>query len=144
VEEDAATMHLGEDFDHARPMWNAEVTFILRNHLDQLSREQSSLLSGQSSPSSSQATQIIQDTLAYTSSLNTYPSPDAVNTAHDLHQHYPALSEWELALINNCRIDEVDECLSLIPSLREKVERGVIDTQQIEQLLNALKQFQIQ
>ena len=138
VEEDAATVSLGDDFAHARPMWNAEVTFILRNYLAQQSASPSP------SPLPPSQASVLQDTLAYTASLNQYASPDAVNAAHELVHKYSEVSEWEMALINNTRIDDVDEALSLLPTMRGKVERGEMERDKVEELLTELKRFQVQ
>ena len=138
VDEDAATVSLGEDFEHARPMWNSEVTFILRNFIEQQQQNPSP------SPLPPTQAQVLHDTLAYTSSLNQYASPEAVNAAHELMGKFVELSGWEMALINNCRIDDVDECISLLPTIRGKVERGEMEREKVEQLLAELKRFQVQ
>ena len=119
-------------------MWNAEVTFILRNYLDQ----QSTLAT--SSPLPPSQSTVINDTLTYVSQLNQYANPDQVNAAHELLQRYPEVNAWELAVINNVKVDEVDECLTLLPTIRVKVERGEIEKERIEELLTELRRYQIQ
>ena len=119
-------------------MWNAEVTFILRNYLEQQTTNPSP------NPLPPSQAQVLQDTLSYASSLNQYANPDAVNTAHELLHKYAEVSEWEMALINNCKVDDVDECLSLLPTVRGKVERGDMERDKVEELLNELKRFQLQ
>jgi hypothetical protein len=52
------------------------------------------------------------------------------------------LDKWELALMNNLKIDDLDECLTLLPTLRAKKEAGQIDTEQIERILADLKRYQ--
>ena len=47
-----------------------------------------------------------------------------------------------MAVINNLKIDEVDECLSLIPTLKQKIESNEIEKETSEQLLNDLKRYQ--
>ena len=129
---------LSTDFEHARPMWNAEVTFILRNYLDQ----QSTLATATPLPVT-QST-VITDTLTYVASLNQYANPDQVNAAHELLSRFPEVNGWELAVVNNVKVDEVDECLTLLPTIRAKVERGDIEKERIEELLTELRRYQIQ
>ena len=119
-------------------MWNAEVTFILRNYLDQ----QSTLATASPLPPS-QST-VIADTLHYAAQLNQYANPDQVNAAHELLQRYPEVNAWELAVVNNVKVDEVDECLTLLPTIRAKVDRGEIEKERIEELLTELRRYQIQ
>ncbi len=65
-----------------------------------------------------------------------------------VHDSYPQVSDWEIAVINNCRIDEVEEALALLPTLKAKTEKGpngedpVLDYEQIENLLTELKRYQ--
>jgi len=111
------------------------VTFVIENYLKQNPGSLESLPAAQA--------RVIQETLTYASSLNQYPNPDAITAAHALTDKFE-LTEWELAVINNCKIDDVDECLSLVPSIRKKVEENVIDKDKLEEAFRELKRFQNQ
>lgn len=52
------------------------------------------------------------------------------------------LDKWELAMLNNLRIDDYEECLTLVPTLRHKVEAEQIDKETVEQILADLKRYQ--
>ena len=59
-----------------------------------------------------------------------------------LLEKYPILDKWELAMLNNLRIDDYEECLTLVPTLRHKVEAEQIDKETVEQILADLKRYQ--
>lgn len=86
---------------------------------------------------------LINTTLVYVRSLNNYPNKESIDEAHNLLTKYSFLSEWELALINNLRIDDTEECFALIPTLKLKVNQGLIQAEQVTQLLNDLKRYQL-
>lgn len=55
---------------------------------------------------------------------------------------YPALDKWELALLNNLRIDDYEEALTLVPTLKTKIEQESMDKEMVENILSELKRYQ--
>lgn len=55
---------------------------------------------------------------------------------------YPSLDKWELALLNNLRIDDYEEALTLVPTLKAKVEQEIMDKEMLENILSELKRYQ--
>lgn len=144
-EEDAATMQLGEDFADARPLWNAEVNLILKHHIDGLKKEEGKAEQHTVPP-------MIEQTLIYVKGLNNFLRQEAIEEAQALLAKYPSVSRWELALLNNLRIDDYEECITLVPTLRQKIEAyennanvpatQKMDRESLNQLLAELKKYQ--
>lgn len=142
-EEDAAQGQLGDDFADARPLWNAEVNLILAHHVEGVKKEEGKEQAHQ---------QMVQETLNYVRSLNNYQREEAIEEAQGLLLKYPGINRWELAMLNNLRIDDLEECLTLIPTIRQKVEafdngaqvapQHKIDRESLVHLLAELKKYQ--
>lgn len=141
VEEDASIQQLGSDFTNARCLWNSEVKIILQRHLDSI---KSDYTTPNNLQTNEQRIKLLTNTLSYVNSFNNYDNTEQIESAHNLAIQYNNINEWELACINNNRIDEYDEAISLLPTLRSKVEQGIIQRSEIESLLDELKKYQIQ
>jgi len=144
-EEDASLglRGLGPEWEKAHPLWNAEVLLILQHHQTAIAKEEAGGVGGATrAPPSAQTQQRMQQTLQYVRALNNYHSQAAVDEAMGLLDQYPMLDKWELALLNNLKIDDLDECLTLLPTLRQKKDEGKIEVEQIERILADLKRYQ--
>merc|ERR1719476_112974 len=117
-------LELGQDFEHARCLWNSEVFFILEQYKEK----------AQSSQSSQSA--VINQAFDYVKKLNNFEDKEALQMAHELLKH-ENLTEFESAMLNNLDTDNVDEAKTLIPSLRDKFTDDELDT-----LLTRLSDYQ--
>lgn len=133
---------VGDDFKQAHPLWNAEVLLILQHHAKRSEESQSKQTA---------ATQaLFTQTLNYVRSLNNYHSQEAVHEAQTILEKYPAIDKWELTMMNNLRIDDFEECITLIPTLKKKLDESeyeidqakVVDKEMIEKILADLKRYQ--
>jgi len=127
---------LGEEWEKAHPLWNAEVLLILQHHQTSAAKKE---IPG---TQSAQAQQLLTQTLNYVRSLNNYHSQNAVEQAQEMLRGHPALDAWELALLNNLRIDDFEECITLIPTIKTKIDDGRIEKEEMEKILEDLKRYQ--
>lgn len=142
TEEDASTQTLGTDFNTARPLWNAEAYILLQKHLDKMKGEER--IDEQLDESADRRLKMINDSLSYVHAFNNYSSIVSIDGARKLREQeqYRKISEWEVAVINNNRIDDYEEAITLCPTLRAKVENKEISQETIEQFLVELKRLQ--
>ncbi len=142
VDEDASLGRagLGPEWQNAHPLWNAEVLLILQHHQTAQAKDEAAGVAR--AQSSAQTQHRLQQTLQYVRALNNYHSQAAVDEAMGLLDQYPALDKWELSLLNNLKIDDLDECLTLLPTLKAKKEEGKIEAEQIQRILDDLKRYQ--
>ena len=141
VEEDASVGEIGADFKTARPMLNSEVYMIL-DHI--MTQRQAAKAQGKFVNASNET--MLQQTLAYVQPLHNFPDAEQLLTAKQLNEptdtHPQLLTNFEFALICNLSIDDYDECISLIPTIRHKIEQEQITKDQLEQMLADIKQYQ--
>ena len=149
--DDSIISQLGDDFKQSRPLWNSEVKIILSNHYAQIKEEDTKkqLLSGSTiaiDEYSDKRYRMINDTLSYVNAFSNYSSPASIESAYSIRTQrdaYKHIDEWEMAIINNNRIDDYDECISLIPTLKEKIhDRHLLTEGDLKDFLNELKRLQ--
>lgn len=144
-EEDASLglAGLGDDWKQAHPLWNAEVLLILQHH--QKRNEDNA------KAQSAATQQLFTQTINYVRSLNNYHSQAAVDEAMRLLSQYPSIDQWELAMMNNLRIDDYEECITLIPTLKAKLDASMdgevdpskfLNKEMVEKVLADLKRYQ--
>jgi len=120
---------LGEDFQSAHPLWNAEVKIILEKYLE---KQKTSDL--KNLPQNN----MIQRTLDYVSKLDNYGSEQNLSAAQELMKKDKKFTAFEAALINNLNISLADEAKTLIPSLADKWP----DDNALSTTLNRLADYQ--
>jgi len=118
-------LEIGEDFEHARCLWNSEVYFMLQSVKEKQQNSQSA------------QSQVLNQTFDYVKKLNNFEDKEAFSMARELLREQENLTEFESAMLNNLNTDNVDEAKTLIPSIRDK-----FTDEELEQLLGRLSDYQ--
>lgn len=127
AEEDAATLELGE-FQNEMCLWNAEVDLILTHFVDRMKEKE-----GEDAATSA----MLSDTLKYVRQVNNYTQKSSLESARNVarRDEFAAVDQFEVACLSNLDINDVDEALSLIPSLAR------VDEDVVARLLEELKTY---
>jgi len=121
-------VEFGEDFANAAPIWNAEVKFMLENRINEEKSDVNTTMKRQ--------------ILDHVRKFSQYSNKEALLQAKDhmarmlQEEKYQGISQFDMALLNNLRIDEPAEAKSLIPSLQK------ISDQDVQVLLGYLQTYQ--
>eukprot|EP00270_Netrium_digitus_P001204 TRINITY_DN11308_c0_g1_i1.p1 TRINITY_DN11308_c0_g1~~TRINITY_DN11308_c0_g1_i1.p1 ORF type:complete len:145 (-),score=47.76 TRINITY_DN11308_c0_g1_i1:196-630(-) len=129
-EENASELNLGEEFNRAKCLMNAEVAMILE-------RKQETLQGTDIEPNP-QLTSVFEKSLAYVKRFSRYSNPEAVKQVRELLTNQRRLHEFEVCVIGNLAPETVDEVKALVPSLLTVAREPLVDEEFIEQLLQDL------
>eukprot|EP01083_Nonionella_stella_P031716 86822_1 len=128
-EEDASKLQLGDDFQHARPLWNSEVYHILDQYLHRQEAD---------TPNNA----LLQKTMKYVKKLHTYPKKESLKECNTIMKNKYILPHsvdaFEIAVLNNVNVATPDEARTLVPTLGEKAGD---DDALLEDLLQDLERY---
>lgn len=130
-EEDASELKLGQEFEGAQCLMNAEVAQILEAKLEHLKKE------NPNDDPLSQVTSVFAKSLEYVQRFKQYSNQEAVNEVRKVLKE-AKLHEFEVCVIGNLCPETAEEMKAVVPSLADPNRAAPLDDESMEALLQRL------
>lgn len=135
-DEDASQLKLGQEFSGAKCLMNAEVALILEKKVESLQQESGLDPLQHLNP-------VLEKSLQYVKRFSRYKNPEAVRQVRAILADQRKLHEFEVCVIGNLAPDTVEEAKAVVPSLVTVERDPPIDDEQIEIMLQDLKNIRV-
>lgn len=137
-EEDASELKLGQEFERAQCLMNAEVAQILEAKLEHLKKE------NPSEDPLSQVTPVFAKSLEYVQRFRSYKNQEAVNEVRKVLKE-AKLHEFEMCVVGNLCPETAEEMQAMVPSLTNPDRENPLSDEAIEALhgrLQTIRKFE--